>query len=74
MKFLRLSFIAIIPFLLSACHQYHSEDYYLHHPKKCIERLTYCKENYGTIFYENQDCKNAYNAYLEIQKSHTDMK
>ncbi len=71
-KQIKLILIVLIPFLLSACHQYHSKEYYSSHPKKCIERFHYCQRNYGTIMYENQDCKNAYSAYLEL--SHTNMK
>ncbi|PMP69354.1 EexN family lipoprotein [Desulfurella multipotens] len=71
-KKIKILLLFFVPFLLSACHQYHSKEYYLSHPKKCVERLHYCKQNYGTIMYENQDCKNAYEAYIEL--SYTNMK
>jgi hypothetical protein len=73
-KKIKLIILMCLPFLLSACHEYHSKEYYLSHPQKCVGRFNYCKQNYGTIMYENQDCKNAYSAYIELQQSQTNMK
>lgn len=70
-KFLMLLFTS---FLLSSCHQYHSQTYYERHPQDCVKRLEYCKKNYGNIMYENQDCANAYEAYLHLKQSDSNVK
>jgi len=73
-KKFKFALLIIVLFFLSGCNKYHSKSYYFSHPSECVKRLEYCKQNYGTIMYENQDCKNAYDAYLELQQSDTNMK